>query len=300
MELILLGLLGLGIAAPLMGVLDSGSDTEQDSENDSDSDSDTDAEQDSAQTDGSNMLTTLLGNDEANEFTVDDDITTGFQVQANGGNDTIRTAAGDDRIFAGSGNDNVHSGDGDDRVFLADGDDFWSDLTGRNDPEFGGDDFVRGGSGADGLTSLGGSDTLFGDTGDDLLNTEDFLTQHNGNGAQADQVSGGFGDDTIRADDGDTVTGGEGQDRISVSLSPGFGQDPNAAQDWAPVVITDFNPDEDVLEADLPSEAIDAGHTLGFTGRDGEEITLTYGPFKIATLTGVSFSDLTSENFTLR
>ena len=52
-------------------------------------------------------------------------------------------------------------------------------------------------------------------------------------------LNGGNNDDLIRANDGDTVTGGAGADLIEAL---GFDQTGEAA-----IVVTDFDPDEDVL-----------------------------------------------------
>jgi Ca2+-binding RTX toxin-like protein len=88
----------------------------------------------------------------------------GFEVNGNGGNDTIalaptvpvpatlRGGPGDDRLSGGAGNDKLVGGPGNDT------------LSGR-----GGDDSLFGGSGDDRLLGGSGNDSLFGGSGEDLL-----------------------------------------------------------------------------------------------------------------------------------
>ncbi|MBS1878999.1 MAG: hypothetical protein JST31_05765 [Actinobacteria bacterium] len=88
----------------------------------------------------------------------------GFEVNGNGGNDTITVAAnvpvpttlrggpGDDKLTGGAGNDKLVGGPGNDT------------LVGR-----GGNDSLFGGPGDDKLYGGPGDDKLFGGPGDDLL-----------------------------------------------------------------------------------------------------------------------------------
>lgn len=88
----------------------------------------------------------------------------GFEVNGNGGDDTLAVAAnvpvattlrggpGDDQLSGGAGSDKLVGGPGDDR------------LAGN-----GGDDALFGGSGNDQLSGGFGADRLFGGSGEDIL-----------------------------------------------------------------------------------------------------------------------------------
>lgn len=128
----------------------------------------------------------------------------------------------DNTIFAGEGDDDVSGGAGDDRVFLNEGD----DVSGPESGDMAGDDLIRGGDGSDSITDNLGANTIFGDLGADTIDTTDADDE-----STADLVHGGFGNDAIFADDGDTVTGGGGDDTFTVVVETG-------SED--PVTITDF------------------------------------------------------------
>lgn len=159
-------------------------------------------------------------------------------IQAFGGADTIDGGTGNDTIFAGDGDDTATGGTGNDRIFLGDGDDVYfledDETTDR------GNDFIRGGAGSDGIIDLNGSDTIYGDTGDDII-----AAFGSGDVADlADTIDGGAGDDVLFGDNGDLMTGGEGEDIFAV-INP-LNVDTEAS------IITDFNPAEDALIAFVP------------------------------------------------
>ncbi|MBS8225465.1 calcium-binding protein [Vannielia litorea] len=83
----------------------------------------------------------------------------------------------------------------------------------------------------------GEAETLTGGPGPDLLSALDDVPDG------GDTIFGGEGDDRIWADSGDTVTGGEGGDRIYVPITAGAD---------GPVVITDldFSAESDIEDAD--------------------------------------------------
>ena len=226
------------------------------------------------------------------------------QVSGNDENNTIETGAGDDTVFAGGGNDLVDTGTGDDRAFGQDG----TDLI------FGGagDDFVRGNAGEDLLFGDEGEDTLFGDSGDDVLFGADifdseaifeivantnFLPENlnlfldvNADTGEADALNGGVGDDIILAGSFDVVSTGDGADVVEIG-------------DWVipgdPVVVTDFNPDEDVIVYDFegtvaPNIIITEDED---TGDAAIEIAISdQENQRLVTLLGVDFFDVTSDN----
>ncbi|MFW2589114.1 calcium-binding protein [Sagittula sp. SSi028] len=145
---------------------------------------------------------------------------------------------GDNAIFGTDQDDEVLPWTGDDRVFLGEGDDVYDPFL-RNDAA--GDDFVRGGNGNDSLSDSIGFDTLKGDAGDDVLRAVDEQGR-----TEADSLTGGVGNDILAGDAGDTLNGGEGQDVF-------FGL---AEADADPIIVEDFDPDEDALgiliESDTP------------------------------------------------
>jgi Ca2+-binding RTX toxin-like protein len=165
-----------------------------------------------------------------------------------------------------------------------------------------GDDFVRGGEGDDTLISHGGADTIFGDTGDDVLDGRESAQASNGRGLFEDSLTAGSGDDLIYADDGDRVSAGKGADTIHADLTVGAasGVAWDAARDWAPIQLSDFDPAEDLLIIDLPDHEPLGLQDMRYTGTNGDEITLVLGGYQLATLSGVRFEDLGSTNFALR
>lgn len=145
------------------------------------------------------------------------------------GDDTAAGSNLSDFLFLNGGDDMASGGLGDDKIFLGEGQDQTTqvDAEGNFSTEgMEGDDLIRGGTGRDDVIDTIGSNTLFGDTGYDRLNSVDDETSQD----TADTVFGGFGEDVMFVDDGDTVTGGGGDDRFQVVT--GEGDDA--------VIITDF------------------------------------------------------------
>jgi Ca2+-binding RTX toxin-like protein len=165
------------------------------------------------------------------------------------GNDVVRALAGDDVILAGDGDDNVFAGDGDDtvageegndRIFLGRGNDVstngdvFTDLAVQPSGQTAsGDDLIRGGAGADQIIDILGSNTLYGDTGSDILSGRDAEFDQ----GTPDTLFGGFGDDVLRANDGDDLTGGAGDDVFDIAASGSAG----------PAIINDFEDGENLI-----------------------------------------------------
>lgn len=110
-----------------------------------------------------------------------------------------------------------------------------------NDSLYGnaGNDRLNGGDGNDSLHGYKGNDTLLGGAGNDLLNGAG-LAYSSTTGPQS------FGDGDI-----DTLTGGAGKDTFQLWGASGragvnVDYDSNGASDCA--LITDFNPNQDVIE----------------------------------------------------
>ncbi len=167
------------------------------------------------------------------------------------GDDVLSGAAGDDVLFGGKGDDRLEGGLGDD----------W--LTGGA-----GNDVLHGDAGHDVLSGGAGSDMLDGGDGHDILESREDAT--------GDILIGGAGDDLINAGIGDELTGGAGADTFSVVESAG-------------AVITDFDPEEDVLEVAYDTVPPTLSTALGDDG-----LVLLANGEAIATLGGLSTLDLTS------
>ncbi|PSL19093.1 calcium-binding protein [Shimia abyssi] len=156
------------------------------------------------------------------------------------GNDNLSGDDGDDRLVGNSGNDTASGGAGQDTVTLGEGNDVYGlDVT--TPTSEGGDDIVRGGRGDDWLQDADGADTLYGGLNDDTV----IGASETGADAMADLLSGGYGDDLVIGDNGDTMTGGEGDDDFGVGFTFGAGVDPvtitdlDAAQETITIGVTD-------------------------------------------------------------
>lgn len=116
-------------------------------------------------------------------------------------------------------------GGSDDGDFLESTPGFASTIAGNE-----GDDLIYGDDYNDFLLGNPGNDTLFGDCGDDTLF----------GGSQDDELNGGPGNDFLAGDSGaDTLTGGSGADEFHFNKF--------TARDGALDVITDFDPDDDIV-----------------------------------------------------
>lgn len=158
-----------------------------------------------------------------------------------GGNDLIDAGAGDDLVFGGDGNDVIRGGSGEDRLLGGSGD----------DQLFGGleDDMLYGGQ---------GSDTLFGDIGDDVLSgdADDLLYGEDGadvlrfnNGGTGGVAYGGSGNDVLfSAGGGVLLSGGAGEDIFWSASQDGPSSSTGDTND---VLVTDYNPNEDILVLQL-------------------------------------------------
>ena len=164
----------------------------------------------------------------------DDDLDLGV------GNDVALGEGGDDLILGGGGDDLVDGGAGNDTIWLGKGDDVidvgFLDEVGATDPA--GDDRMSGGDGDDSIADWVGSDTLTGELGQDLIVSVDEM----GTEDAGDVTSGGWGLDTLVADDGDTVSGGGSADEFHVYA--------DEVSDAA-VTVTDFDGAREQLILDL-------------------------------------------------
>ena len=126
------------------------------------------------------------------------------EVNAGGGNDTVRGTHGDDVIDGGRGNDVLRGQGGDDTVIGGAGDDRLFGNAGSDNLSGGaGDDMLHGGFGHDTLDGGSGDDNLIGGRGHDTLI----------GGRGADRLDGGSGDDMFIFGAGsgdDSASGGSG------------------------------------------------------------------------------------------
>ena len=220
---------------------------------------------------------TLIANDGDNELAGGD------------GNDDLISGDGDDIILGGKGNDLVISGAGDDTIFTNGGKDHV--IAGA------GDDFVNSGAGRDVVDLGSGNDTYFASvndgndvvTGGEGIDTLDYSALTDGtridlggatygevSGSQSgnDQVSGfenavgGFGDDTLVANEvANLLTGGLGNDTFE------FGSIAAANNDH----VTDFSVGDQIDLRGISSSlglqnGFDLLDTPTFTGEAGQLI----------------------------
>ena len=181
-------------------------------------------------------------------------------VEAGEGDDFVLAEDGDDLVFGGAGDDLVDGGSGNDTIWLGEGDDETADDGVSPGPEFDtgpeGDDFISGGAGNDVLLDWIGSDTLVGELGQDFL----FALDDYGSDTP-DSLSGGWGEDTVWGDDGDTLSGGGFTDDIVVTLDE---------TDDASVTITDFDAKSETLFLDVDRDA--------FESATGNDLSMTSDP----------------------
>jgi Ca2+-binding RTX toxin-like protein len=201
------------------------------------------------------------------------------------GTNTTESTDGDDTI-TGSANDDVLRGKkGNDLLFSLDGNDWMNGNQGNDLTDGGiGDDTLYGGKGFDTLTGGAASDFLSGNRGEDILigeKADDTLYGGQGN----DILVGGQGNDFLSGDLGDdTLVGEVGSDRFL--LSTNFGMD----------TIDDFEVGQDLLVLgngltfSQLTIAQDSGATLIRFAQTGEIL---------ASITGVSASSISAENFGL-
>lgn len=271
-------LLGIGMLALLIDDDDDDTDQEERETVELDDDEQT--------FEGTDAPERVVGNALANELlgAGGDDILLGL-----GGGDAIDAGAGNDTVFAGAGGDFAVGGAGDDNVFLGDGSDVYiSDESNRFDA---GDDLVRGGAGDDLISDVRGSNELFGDLGDDVLLAADGLGDENFSEpvefGTTDTLFGGAGNDTLAGDDGDIMTGGEGEDEF-ISIN-----DVSRPQQSA-VEITDFNPEEDVLTVLLTEPAIEGAEITFEFDEEDEAVNALYEGRTVAILRGLDMASLPS------
>ncbi|AJE48954.1 calcium-binding protein [Celeribacter indicus] len=241
-----------------------------------------------------------------------------YRIDGRGGDDKVRAGPGDNTVFGGAGTDIllgeggddrlfgnadpdlVEGGPGNDAIFLGDGNDesgtsilyasTVGELTMALEMQTG-DDLIRGGDGDDLIIDIRGSNTIYGDLGDDVLLAYDHEDEHS-----PDIVHGGYGDDRLAGDDGDTLTGGAGADEIYVASSIDMVKEI--------VTVTDFDPAEDNLVIDVLGDDLSGvNEDEEIVIRETEDgLILELFEQQVALLQGLRLADLpadTSAMFTI-
>tara|TARA_R110002051_G_scaffold7035_15_gene33138 strand:- start:4791 stop:6197 length:1407 start_codon:yes stop_codon:yes gene_type:complete len=182
-----------------------------------------------------------------------------------------------DAMYLDQGDDFATGGEGDDKIFFGDGQDTTVDLTAEGDFDSAGmegDDFIRGGNGRDILIDSLGANTIYGDTGYDRMSSIDDESDQD----TADTMYGGFGNDVLFADDGDTLSGGAGDDRFQLFTAAGDD----------PVMITDFTAGDELLIRDEDGGYYIAGRVTTGLSDDGVDTNVLLDDQIVAVLQGVT------------
>lgn len=203
------------------------------------------------------------------------------------GDDVLQAGTGSSALYGGAGADVVavvyeageapqflHGGSGDDVVQGGAGADRLGGGEHDTAPGGSGDDTLAGQDGDDTLRGGWGADLLTGGAGDDLLDhrgtdAELRIAEHHEHAwhvdGEADTLSGGRGDDTVRIDLADTASGGAGADVFWVHQGGG-----DAA------VIQDFEPGADILRISLDPHGAETPEDVALSrSEDGADTLVT-------------------------
>ncbi len=146
-------------------------------------------------------------------------------IEGRGGNDYLNGEIGSDRLFGQDGDDLIEDG-GSTRILGSSG--FYLELT-KLEAQASDADYLDGGDGNDILRSSSGSDWVFGGEGSDFISggaivdggagADVLMARTNrGQGYVGALLSGGDGDDIIRAGNGAIINSGTGEDTVIVGL----------------------------------------------------------------------------------
>lgn len=180
-------------------------------------------------------------------------VSAGDGGSATGGEDAeaLKGSEGDDTILGGGGSDLLVGYGGDDQLAGDAGNDWIFGLDGT--------DTITGGAGNDVISGGDGVDMIDAGAGDDFVESagilDDAALLQSVNGARTFGDIAFLYDFSKGSDDGDVVDLGNGNDTVVAgaddTITTGDGADEIATGDWsrgqAPVLITDFDPDEDVI-----------------------------------------------------
>jgi Ca2+-binding RTX toxin-like protein len=229
---------------------------------------------------GSDDIAGGKGNDKLHGG-LDDDTLVGNQgvdeLNGDAGNDYLNGGSGKDILNGGKGNDTLYGGAGKDALYGGSGDDILEDGVGNN--------VLSGGSGDDWLIG-----TLRTDGEEDV--TE--VAKHTG----ADLMIGGDGADTLVGDNGDSMSGGLGDDDFWVNQMEAIRGE--TEQTFEPVTIQDFDLSESILLRDaagveLTSDEVVNGLVISSAGDDDADTMLSYNGQNTVLLRGVDAEELAED-----
>jgi Ca2+-binding RTX toxin-like protein len=153
------------------------------------------------------MAATIIGTDDGERLRGTNN---GDTISGNGGRDKIQALAGDDIVSGGTGGDRIWAGRGVDNVT---GDSGWDLIVGGP----GNDATLNGGDGPDRIAGGRGNDTSSGGNGNDRIFANVGVDSSDGGAGNDDLWALARGDvnkDVQLDTTGDSLTGGEGDDRF--------------------------------------------------------------------------------------
>ncbi|MEM6940019.1 MAG: Hint domain-containing protein [Pseudomonadota bacterium] len=194
-------------------------------------------------------------------------LTSGINMDAQGGDDSVVGTDFGDTIAGGEGNDLIEGGLGDDLLTTGLGDDTLLGGEGNDTlMNSDGDDSLDGGAGDDSIVATGGEDTLRGGTGDD--------TMDGGDDADTFIIEDGFGNDVITGGEGTTDASDQDFDTIDLSaITSGpvtvtyTGAEAGTITDGTDTIT--FSEIERIITTDQ-ADIVDASGQPGTTGIDVE------------------------------
>ena len=187
-----------------------------------------------------------------------DDLDVNFVIEQNAGPVDYTGSDADDLIVGNSSDNVINGGDGNDSIFAGSGNGYLNNF----DNSHSGSDDLNGGAGDDYIVAEGGGYDTFND-GSFPVEVKRVL--------HVDRLDGGEGNDTLIATNGGILTGGEGEDVFAINQNMRYVDNASYFGDDLtpePIVITDFNPDEDVIVVGY------LGDFSGFSGPSSDQVTV--------------------------
>ena len=178
--------------------------------------------------------TVVLPLNQANADAIGYDATRTFQAGL--GNDTVTGGGLNDLIYGGHGNDRLYGNNGNDALMGGEGHDW---LIGAK-----GNDLLWAGNGIDYIEAGAGNDIIVANDDDRFLHPGQWAPSPMSSKSYTDHIEGGAGNDHIFATSLDEVNGGDGDDRIELSvLTDSLGYAPVAGENGNDVIIGSENAD---------------------------------------------------------
>lgn len=255
----------------------------------------------------------LLTGDEADDSFGFNNSDENFEIYAGEGEDNVLVGSGFDLVFGGDDVDTVRTDVGDDTIYGGGSSDiiypsgFYSslDLVDGELPEGASDnDVVYGGNGGDRISTQHGEDILYGGNGADRLSTATFgFDNASFSLTQPDSLYGGDGFDRLSSfGNADVLFGGSDPDTFWTSRSSTQAPNGTPLFDGGPMVVADFDPDEDTINlqpSQFDSEDPDPNLLTVTQTEDGHAI-LSYDGEERALVLNTQVGDLDLTNITFR